>query len=271
MTVVADLVKARKTSCWMPTSLLRCEQLSFCRGWSRTLAPNIPVQNLQLILLQHITTYYILFNHLLIASKSILFQSSQSLGAGLHWFGGLAPGWTSKHLARSYDFLLWFCFGDWVSNMTRSFVMCCKYRYYIMWGNWLITPPPLNSWGVVINLFQLIMKRFFMCNWFFIAKCIGHYVLDFVLANVLLAAGCLLLLLSFSFSFLISFLLISSHFISFHPLSPVMFLQEMKWISTWKWINGKRNQKGKKHSQKIGPKKVGPLYWVPPLLISWEG
>ena len=62
-------------------------------------------------------------------------------------------------------------------------------------GNWLINPP-LNSWGVVINLFQLIMKRFFMCNWFFIAKCIGHYVLDFVLANVLLAAGCLLLLLS---------------------------------------------------------------------------
>ena len=29
--------------------------------------------------------------------------------------------------------------------------------------------------------------------------------------------------------------------------------------------------KGKKHSQKIGPKKVGPLYWVPPLLITWEG
>ena len=55
-----------------------------------------------------------------------------------------------------------------------------------------------------------------MCNCFFIAKCIGHYVLDFVLANVLLAgwAGCLLLLLSFSFSFFIS-----SHFISFHPLS----------------------------------------------------
>jgi len=45
-------------------------------------------------------------NLLLIASKGILFQSSQSLGAGLHWFGGLAPGWTSKHLARSYDVLL---------------------------------------------------------------------------------------------------------------------------------------------------------------------
>ena len=52
-----------------------------------------------------------------------------------------------------------------------------------------------------------------MCNCFVIAKCIGHYVLDFVLANVLLAgwAGCLLFLLSFSFSFFIS-----SHFISFH-------------------------------------------------------
>ena len=34
-----------------------------------------------------------------------------------------------------------------------------------------------------------------MCNCFFVAKCIGHYVLDFVLANVLLAgwAGCWLL------------------------------------------------------------------------------
>ncbi len=28
-------------------------------------------------------------------------------------------------------------------------------------------------------------------------------------------------------------------------------------------------QKGKKHSQKIGPKKVGPLYSLPPLLITW--
>ena len=34
------------------------------------------------------------------------------------------------------------------------------------------------------------MKRLFFCNWFFIAKCIGHYGLDFVLANVLLAACC---------------------------------------------------------------------------------
>ena len=29
------------------------------------------------------------------------------------------------------------------------------------------------------------MKRIFLCNWFFIAKCIGDYVLDFVLVNVL--------------------------------------------------------------------------------------
>ena len=64
---------------------------------------------------------------------------------------------------------------------------------------------------------------------FFIAKCIGHYVLDVVLVNVLLA-GCLLLLLSFSFSFHFSFHFISFHFLSFHSLSPAMFLQEMKWI-----------------------------------------
>ena len=115
-------------------------------------------------------------------------------------------------------------------------------------GKWLVNPP-LNSWGVVNKLFQLIMKRFFMCDWFFIAKCIGHYVLDFVLANVLLAgwAGCLLLLLSFSFSFFIS-----SHFISFHPRI---------WISKgiYRYTD----------SQKDCPKKVGPLYSLPPLLITW--
>ena len=44
------------------------------------------------------------------------------------------------------------------------------------------------------------MKRIFLCNWFFIAKCIGHYVLDFVLANVLLAACCFCFLFSFPFS-----------------------------------------------------------------------
>ena len=44
---------------------------------------------------------------------------------------------------------------------------------------------------------------------FLIAKCIGHYVLDFVLANVLLA-GCWLLA-AFAFLFLFLF-----HFISFH-------------------------------------------------------
>ena len=68
-----------------------------------------------------------------------------------------------------------------------------------------------------------------MFDWFFVAKCIGHYGLDFVLANVLLAgwllaACCLLLLLPFSFSFFISshfisFHLISSRFISFHLIS----------------------------------------------------
>ena len=39
-----------------------------------------------------------------------------------------------------------------------------------------------------------------------------------------------------------------------------------------KWIRNDQNlrfQKGKKHSQKIGPKKVGPLYSLPPLLITW--
>ena len=79
------------------------------------------------------------------------------------------------------------------------------------------------------------MKRIFFCNWFFIAKCIGHYGLDFVLVNVLLAgwpaAGCLLLLPSFSFS---------SHFLSFPFIS-----------------------------SQISPKTVGPLYLLPPLLIIW--
>ena len=88
------------------------------------------------------------------------------------------------------------------------------------------------------------MKRFFMCDWFFIAKCIGHYGLDFVLANVLLAgwllAACCF---CFLFPFPFSFYLFSSHFIPFHPLSSVMLLQEMKWISIWKWISGKRNQR----------------------------
>ena len=49
----------------------------------------------------------------------------------------------------------------------------------------LVNPPPLNNGGEGNKLFQLIMKRFFMCDWFFIAKCIGHYGLGFVLANVL--------------------------------------------------------------------------------------
>ena len=44
---------------------------------------------------------------------------------------------------------------------------------------------------------------------------------------------------------------------------------------TWKRVNNKWSKfeisKGKKHSQKNWPQKVGPLYWVPPLLISWEG
>ena len=39
-----------------------------------------------------------------------------------------------------------------------------------------------------------------MCDLFFIAKCIGHYGLDFVLANVLLAACCVCFLFSFPFS-----------------------------------------------------------------------
>ena len=72
-----------------------------------------------------------------------------------------------------------------------------------------------------------------MCNWFFIAKCIGHYVLDFVLANVLLAGCWLLAAFAFFFLFLLRF------------------------------------QKGYTDSQKNGPKKVGPLYSLPPLVITW--
>ena len=61
------------------------------------------------------------------------------------------------------------------------------------------------------------MKRIFLCNWFSIAKCIGHYVLDFVLANVLLAgwAGCWLLAACY-FCFLFPFPFSFHHFISFH-------------------------------------------------------
>ena len=80
--------------------------------------------------------------------------------------------------------------------------------------DWLITPPPTpNNWGVGNKVFQLIMKRIFMCNWFFIGKCISDSGLDFVLVYKCIAgwlACCLLLLLSFSLSF---------HFISFHLIS----------------------------------------------------
>ena len=38
-----------------------------------------------------------------------------------------------------------------------------------------------------MKLFQLTMNRIFTCDRFFIGKCIGDYVLDFVLANELLA------------------------------------------------------------------------------------
>ena len=72
-----------------------------------------------------------------------------------------------------------------------------------------------------------------MCNWFFIAKCIGHYVLDFVLANVLLTGCWLLAAFAFFFLFLLRF------------------------------------QKGYTDSQKNGPKKARPLYSLPPLLITW--
>ena len=42
--------------------------------------------------------------------------------------------------------------------------------------------PPNNQW-IGNKVFQLIMKRIFLCNWFFIGKCIGEYVLNFVLVN----------------------------------------------------------------------------------------
>ena len=38
---------------------------------------------------------------------------------------------------------------------------------------------PLNTWKVGNKVFQLIMMKICMCNWFLIGKCIGDYGLDF--------------------------------------------------------------------------------------------
>ena len=80
------------------------------------------------------------------------------------------------------------------------------------------------------------MKRIFMCDWFFIGKCIGHYVLDFVLVNVLDSRFWIGSLAAFAIFSL------SAHFISF----PIFFEKtlEMKgakmnreWIGmNEKWI-----------------------------------
>ena len=86
-------------------------------------------------------------------------------------------------------------------------------------GKWLITPP--SNWRGANKMLQLIMKRIFLCDWFFVGKCIGDYGLDFVLEMYCWLAGCwYLLVFVFSCSFhfpsfhLISIHLISSHFIS---------------------------------------------------------
>ena len=70
---------------------------------------------------------------------------------------------------------------------------------------WLITPP-LNNQGVVNNVFQWIMKRIFMCDWF---------LLDYVLVVVLCLLASCVLFLSFTFIYF--------HFISFH-FTPFPFI-----------------------------------------------
>ena len=86
---------------------------------------------------------------------------------------------------------------------------------------------PPNNWRAGNKEVQLIMKRIFMCNWFFICQCIGDYVLDFVLENVSEVSGLdhWLHLLSFPFR--------SLHFISFHFLitgfETLWRWKELKW------------------------------------------
>ncbi len=121
-----------------------------------------------------------------------------------------------------------------------------------------------------------------MCNWFFIAKCIGHYVLDFVLANVLLAgwAGCWLFA-AFAFFFLFHFHLISFHFIPyllscyfrrwngsvFESGSMARLSRSYSfWNRNWSKFEV---SKGIKHSQKIDPQKGWTtLFTIYPLLIT---
>ena len=103
-------------------------------------------------------------------------------------------------------------------------------------GKWLINPlpppsppTPPNNWGIGNKVFQLIMKRIFLCNWFFIAKFIGDYVLDFVLVNVLGSR--------FWIGSLAAFAFFSSSFTSFHflPFLITFFEKLWKWKEL-KWI-----------------------------------
>ena len=94
------------------------------------------------------------------------------------------------------------------------------------------TPSPPNNQGIGNKVFQLIMKRIFFCNWFFIAKCIGDYVLDFVLVNVLLA-GCWLLA---AFAFFFPFPIIPSQMALNHDLLQRLVMQNHN-KNQWKWSN----------------------------------
>ncbi len=109
---------------------------------------------------------------------------------------------------------------------------------------WLNKPP--RNWVVVNKVFQLILKRIFMCDWLVVGKCLGADALHCVLDYALDFALCLLAGLAAAVAFM-SFHFLSVHFISYHFLS-VHFISchvpwGMKWISTWMWISGKRNQR----------------------------
>ena len=61
----------------------------------------------------------------------------------------------------------------WLSSTALFSTILYSTLFYSNVGN------PLNTWKVGNKVFQLIMMKIFMCNWFLIGKCIGDYGLDF--------------------------------------------------------------------------------------------
>ena len=90
---------------------------------------------------------------------------------------------------------------------------------------------------------SLVLKYWALCTGFCIGTCIAGWL------GWLLAACCFCFLFPFPFSF---------HLISFHPLSSVMLLQNLRF------------QKGYTDRKKNGPKKVGPLLTTP-FIIDLRG